>query len=210
MGTRFLFNTKTNIGNNTIQLKHKGIWLGNRNAKKITLMIARARAMLSSTIAAISCGTVDQALAGTYFVGTPSATEWLELTSRMELTYGGLNSDVTLKLGADGAHGYVMASVVSATTPGAVVDKDGDHVSRAGHTMHVSKKSLLGSEEIGVVTIIHEASHKYANTFDYGWSGYRKSNDSDWEEPGLTHAEAVNNADSLAYFVYRQGAGMGA
>lgn len=210
MGTRFKFTTKTKIGGNTIQLKHKGLWLGKSDAKNITLMVSRARACLSSTIAAISSGTQDTGFANTYFVGVPTPAEWLAISAKLELTYGGLRSDVTLKLGADGNFGVVRPTVTNSSNPAAVIDEDGDYVDYTTATLHVSKKRMLKSAELGIITIIHEASHKYANSFDHDDRGYREKDDSDWWEPGLTHAEAINNADSLAYFVYRQGASMGA
>lgn len=219
MGTRFLFKTKTEKMGMSITLRHKGLWLGKSNTKNINGMVMKAKSMLSATIAGISSGpsTDMQAHARTYFCGDPTPDEWRQIMAKLELTYNGLGCDVTLKLGADGAHGFVRASVVSSTTPGAVVDSDGDHVSYAGHTLHVSKKSLLKSTELGTVTIIHEATHKYANTFDHDWPGYRKEDDSGWESATddctykgpLDKAHALNNADSYAYFVYRCGQSMG-
>jgi hypothetical protein len=209
MGTRFLFTTKKKLGGTTIQLKHKGLWLTAGDANTITGMIARARLMLSTTIAAISDGTCD-AQANTYFLGTPSASEWLAVSAKLELIMGGLNTDLTLKLGGDGAFGFVRRSNVPSTSPGAVLFPNGAHYSREGHTIHVSKKRLLTrGEELGVITIIHEASHKYANTFDHGDAGYREQDDSGWEAPGMTMAEALDNADSYGYFVYRVGESMG-
>lgn len=219
MGTRFLFTTKTKAAGMSIQLKHKGLFLGKSHTRQINGMVMRARSMLSATIAGISSGpsSAFQNYANTYFCGPPTSGEWRDIMSVLELTYHGLGNDVTLKLGADGAHGFVVASVVSSTTPGAVIDKDGDYVTRDGHTLHVSKKSLLKSEELGVVTIIHEATHKYANTFDHDWAGYRKEDDSGWEasQPGdtfkgpMSKAQGLKNADSYAYFTYRAGASMG-
>lgn len=212
MGTRFLFTTKTKIGTNTIQLKHKGLWLSKDDAKNITRQIARARLMLSSTIAAVYNRTANAEFARTYFIDVPTNEEWLIIHAKLELIYGGLNSDVTLKLGADGNYGFVRRDEgVSSTTPGAVLSEDGTYyISRERHTIHISKKQMLRNPELGIITLIHEASHKYANTFDHGNRGYREADDSGWWEPGLTKIEALNNADSYAYFVYRQGESMGA
>jgi hypothetical protein len=211
MGTRFLFTTETKIGTHTIQLKHKGLWLGKGEAQNITRQLARARLMLSSTIAAVSGGNGDSDFARTYFTDVPTATEWQNVLAKLELIYGGLNADVTLKLGGDGALGYVKRSEVSPTATGAVLFPDGKYWSREGHTIHVSKKRMeLRGEELAVVTIIHEASHKFANTFDHDNRAYRRRNDSNWLAPGLTKPEALINADSYGYFVYRQGASMGA
>lgn len=214
MGTRFLFTKKKTLGF-VVQLKHKGVWLANADATRITKMVVRAKAMLSTTMAMISTGSIDsttKGFANTYFLtgpGGPTQMEWNGIANVLQLTYQGLGNDVTLKLGADGNHGYVSASVVSPGTAGAVIDQDGDHVSYNGHTLHVSKKRMLRNPEVGTITIIHEASHKYANTFDHDDQGYREEDDSGWWAPGLTRAQALKNADSFAYFAYRVGESRG-
>lgn len=210
MATRFLFSTSTHIGGQTVQLRHKGLWLGDKDKTKITGMIQRAKTMLSTTIAAISSGpnAICRTHANTYFLCTPTPDEWRSVMAKLELTYGGLNSNFSLKLGADGDFGFVTSSVVSSTTPGAVIDRDGDHILRNG-TIHVSKKRMLKSAELGIITIIHEATHKYANAWDHGDAGYREKDDSGWWEPGLQKDQALNNADSLAYFCYRVGESSG-
>jgi hypothetical protein len=209
MGTRFLFKTEKQIGGMTLQLKHKGISLAKTDAAKITGSVARAKSMLSTTIAAISCGPgqKERDLADKYFLtnGGPSQAEWQAIQSKLELIYNSLNTDMTIKLGADGAHGNVKYTTVAAGTPGSFQDTNGDHITFAGHELHVSKKTLLKSPELGAITVLHESSHKYANTNDYDKAGYRKEDDSGWCATGLTPANALNNADSFAYFVYRVG-----
>jgi hypothetical protein len=206
--TRFLFTTKTKIGSDMVRLKHKSPWLAEGDAKKITVMVARARQMLSSTIAALNCGTVKSEFARTYFTAVPTAGEWQRIQAKLELIYGGLNTDVTLKLGADSSEAPGRVGFVKQT--GRWVGPGEIEWSYEGRTIHVSKKYMLRNEEGGVRTIIHEASHKYANTEDHDWRGYREADDSRWMDPGLTKAEALNNADSYAWFVYQQGASMGA
>jgi len=201
--SRFLFTTTTRIGSSTIRLRHKGLWLAEGDANKITDMLAQARQMLSSTITAVYNGAANEEFARTYFKTVPTAAEWKRIHANLELIFGGLNTDVTLKLGGDGADGYVRASVIW-TGPGRC------RLSHAGHTIHVSKKSILADAERGIKIIIHEASHKYANTEDYDVRGYRLVDDRDWVADGLTKAEALNNADSYAHFAYHQGASKGA
>jgi hypothetical protein len=199
--TRFIFNTTKTIPGQTIQLKHKGIWLSKSASTTITGHIMRARAMLSTTIAALSSGLSrkDKAFASTYFItgpNGPTPVQLLGIQTKLQLTYGGLSSDLSLKLGGDGAHGFVVER------------------NNGFGTLHVSKKTLLSSEQLGIITLIHEATHKFAGTEDgdAGVSGkdseemgYREEDDTDWWRPGLTTDLALNNADSLAYFTYRVG-----
>jgi hypothetical protein len=201
--TRFLFTTKTSIGSDTVRLKHKLPWLAEGDATKITDMIARARRLLFSTIAALNSGNANAEFARTYFTAVPTAAEWERIKANLELIYGGLNTDVTLKLGAGGHDGFVRARIFWHGPEEYSLDY-------RGHTIHVNKKRMLSNEARGVIIIMHEASHKYANTEDHGRPGYRLADDSDWAAGGLTKAEALDNADSYAHFVYRQGASMGA
>ncbi len=111
-----------------------------------------------------------------------------------------MSPDFTLKLGGDGAHGFVV--------------QRGDTYGE----LHVSKKTILRTPELGVITLIHEASHKFANTIDGDGGvsargseemGYRQAADNGWWRQGLNMALALNNADSYAYFAYRVGTAYG-
>lgn len=208
MGSRLLFGTKTKLGSQVVQLKHKGIWLSKADEKTINGQIAQAKACVTNTITAINGGrinTLATRMAKEYFLtATPSQAQWNELVRILELTKGGLATDFTLKLKGDGNFGFVRQHGVEASDPHAFLE-DGEHWSTHGHSIHVSKKRMLKSAELGIVTIIHEATHKYAYTLDHDDRGYRHSDDSGYWKPGLTPEEAFKNADSIAYFAYRVG-----
>ena len=75
-----------------------------------------------------------------------------------------------------------------------------------GH-IHISRDKVQNSPAYAMVTYIHEATHRYAGTVDYGDKGYFFLTDYittgnvQWRDPGLTAAEALTNADSYALFV---------
>ena len=220
-GTRFIFKTTRNlptrnlqtgeVGSQTVQLRHKWPWLSASATSNILDQVQRAKSMLSVAIAAMYSRVTRSAKrhAETYFLipnpPGPTAEQCRRIIEVLELAYNGLNSDVTLKLGADGGYGYVRQHHVPARTPGSFSAGDGTALTHEGRTIHISKKCMLRSADIGVITVIHEASHKYANTFDHGDAGYRKEDDSGWWEPGLTVDQALNNADSYACFAFRIG-----
>ena len=210
-GTRFIFKTTRALGGNTVHLRHKGPWLSNADTNAILGQVQTAKSMLSATIAAIYNGVIGSAKrhAATYFLipnpPGPTAEQCRRIIEVLELAYNGLNSDVTLKLGADGGYGYVRQHHVPARTPGSFSAGDGTALTHEGRTIHISKKCMLRSADIGVITVIHEATHKYANTLDHGFPGYRNGDDSGWMEPGLTVDQALNNADSYAYFAFHVG-----
>lgn len=74
-------------------------------------------------------------------------------------------------------------------------------------TIHISREKVQNSPGYAMVTYIHEATHRYAGTVDYGDTGYffltnyLNGGGVQWREPGLTAAQALTNADSYALFV---------
>ena len=86
---------------------------------------------------------------------------------------------------------------------------DGNYRTHEGHAIHISKRDMLRDADLGVKVLIHEATHRYANTLDHGDAGYRRQNDRDWGAPGLTVDQALNNADSYACFAVRIGRDLG-
>ncbi len=194
-GTRFLFSTKTSLGGQKIKFQHKSPWMSKSTESSLTAMVQRSKLLLSHTIAdsyhAPRREVVD--FANRYFLTSPapSAGEWRTILAKLELTYNGLSVDLSLKLGADGAYGYV----------GFVGGRPG--------TVHLSKKRALADPNIGVIALIHESTHKFAQTEDGiptdTECGYRENDDSDWWHAGLDKANALNNADSYAWFAYQVG-----
>jgi hypothetical protein len=70
--------------------------------------------------------------------------------------------------------------------------------------IHIDR-SLLTAEnlDMGIVTLIHEATHKFASTEDHGTAGYFNEDCyAGYRAPGLTSAQALNNADSHAFFAF--------
>jgi hypothetical protein len=58
---------------------------------------------------------------------------------------------------------------------------------------------IFNSPEYAIFVILHEATHKYANTEDYDIQGYTAYLDSlAYKKPGLTKAQALKNAESYA------------
>ena len=70
--------------------------------------------------------------------------------------------------------------------------------------LNVSDHLLFGAQKIGLVTFIHEASHRYANTEDFGPEGISEDGVT-FQQPGLTVAQALLNAESYGWFAYKVG-----
>lgn len=133
----------------------------------------------------------------------------------INMTRTGLESDVTIKTGAmvgrkwldngtfvdKDVHGSVRPRELNDMKHdyhNPVVDLDDGKTYRMG-AIRIDDKTL-GSEVLGLVTLIHEATHKFAGTNDYCY----------FKKDGITpdgtfndRAEALKNADSYAWFVYK-------
>ncbi|MHB1304693.1 MAG: hypothetical protein ACYCZB_14650 [Acidiphilium sp.] len=168
--------------------------------------------------------TLDQKQVFDYYFcmnGEPTSTDVTIVRETLTLIANGLNGqDLNVKVssGNDGTIGYVnrrtsqVGSVKKlfgkkASTPGTVLAKDdgGNLAGGSGKAfrgdIHIGRSRLDTGPELSAKTIIHEASHKFASTADFGEKGYTYDDDGLFREPGLTHAEALNNAESYARFV---------
>jgi hypothetical protein len=73
--------------------------------------------------------------------------------------------------------------------------------------IHVSRAKVQNRADYAMFTYIHEATHRYAGTVDYGDSGYiwltkyLDSGEIGFRAPGMTPTQALNNADSYALFI---------
>jgi hypothetical protein len=140
----------------------------------------------------------------------------------IDLIRSGLMGDVLLKIYTAttreglGMYGYVkMRSTASKKGHEAQnyvrafsmhADANNKHYSqkRTG-SIHILA-SRLCDENLGVQTLLHEASHRYAGTHDGGDAGYFESDGTPGTAFTLTDAKAaVHNADSFAWFIVRTG-----
>jgi len=141
--------------------------------------------------------------------------EYLQTVQRvLRQSYDGLVADPTLKLGT--REKTTLGSVHYHTTsfPFLAMKHEngkswkkgnGDRIASTG-AIHIRAKAFANRKHLLAKTIIHEATHKYANTWDFGEQGYWREKKNDYGEPGLTHNEARRNADTYAMFAYTVGA----
>ncbi|MBX9663190.1 hypothetical protein [Novosphingobium sp.] len=71
--------------------------------------------------------------------------------------------------------------------------------------IHVKRDYIMNNRFQAVRTFIHEATHRFASTEDFGEQGYMWSDGSDFREPGITADQCLRNADSYAYFCMAMG-----
>ncbi len=66
--------------------------------------------------------------------------------------------------------------------------------------IHVKRDYIINNRRQAIRTFIHEATHRFANTKDFGESGYVEADGTAFRAAGLTKDQAIVNADSYPYF----------
>jgi hypothetical protein len=208
-----------------IHLKYKMFGGGDSYAGEATEAVGLARMMIREILSRMKGGpmnlTVGQLAAYDYYFvcgGAPPATGDFDairttLTATSNgLFGGGLNLKVTM---AGSANGYVnkhdsrfgigdkirsrVGGPKERWTPG-VDFRDHNRPTHRGD-IHLDSDRIDEGPELAAKTVIHEATHKFSSTADFGDKGYTDSTTGLFDAPGLTHAEALNNAESYARFV---------
>ena len=138
---------------------------------------------------------------------TPSQQDVQAILKRLELVMNGINSKINVKIAPDdSAYGYVGVKGGASGILRGVFSRRHNLVKISGQKLsagdiHIDQDTL-DDTELSIITFIHEATHKYAGTDDYDDRGYLENDGLDFQEPGLTKTEALNNADSYAWFCY--------
>lgn len=207
-----------------VHLKFKALGGATGYANEATEAVGLARIMLRQMMTVLKGGAMGLTpgqlqIMDYYFVmgGNPPSPadidiirQTLILTSN-GLGAQGLNVKVTL---AGSAMGYVnMHDTATGPldkfrskfglgkkrwTPGVDVDYG---TKTSWGDIHLDSDRLDTGPELSAKTLIHEATHKFASTTDFGERGYTDDVNGHFRANGLTHAEAMNNAESYARFV---------
>jgi hypothetical protein len=198
-----------------IKTKHGEIGLTNLEQQQVGQTVYRSRSILPQVIAWLSWpnGTTKaklNPLLQRYFLTTgnwPAPGDIETILKKLELVMNGINAKINVKVAPDdGAYGYVgYKTGISGIARGIFSGRhnfgtrNGSIVTRGD--IHIDQDTL-DDAQLAVITFIHEATHKYASTADHGKSGYLENDGLTFEAPGLTPVQALNNADSYAWFCY--------
>lgn len=213
--TRFTHLRTAQVGGTALDVKIRDSGHRTQITQKLVGHIETARRLLQVTMAQLNAaklGTGTKRFAHRYFLTPADAISQEDLTTIkniLELTWNGLNSDLTIKVGHNvgrndkDVHGVVGQSQRAPTQPyhTQVVDLD-DGLTYTTRAMRIDQSTLLSGGRLGVVTLIHEATHKYAGTNDYC---YFKDDSVTPDGTFDDKTEALKNADSYAWFTYKMG-----
>jgi len=177
--------------------------------------VSAARNALPKAIAVLSWPTTAtrpalNAIMAKYFLIPASGattTDINTIISKLELVMNGICTKLNVKVAPDpDAYGYVRSKYGALqlvrgafSSRQTIGTRGGERVARGD--IHLDQ-DVLNDDDMAEITFIHEATHKYASTADHDKRGYLEADDSGFQAPGLTKAEALNNADSYAYFCY--------
>jgi|GEM_PF-5953962 len=144
---------------------------------------------------------------------TPSQGDISTIYAKLELTMNGINGKVNVKVAPNPrAYGYVglrggaKGLLRGLFSPRHNFGRDEGRLITWGD-IHLDT-DVLDDFDLAVVTFIHEATHKFASTNDYGDAGYLKNDGLRFRKDGLQNAQALNNADSYAWFCMAEYTGL--
>ncbi len=176
--------------------------------ERVKRIAASAQGWLKTTLPEVR-SNMDPGVAAAYqtcFIQAPNSAA----VSTVKAVLTTMNNSLTRPHGIkvrndDDAYGYISLSYGGRKhlTNGVVFfDADGDQIHSMGE-IHIDTQTIRTDMTMAVITYIHEATHRFCNTDDHGDKGYFKSDGSSYCQPGLTWNQALINADSYAYFVYK-------
>jgi hypothetical protein len=197
-----------------IKTKHGEIGLTDLEFDQAGETVEISRQVLPKVIANLSWrssatrATVNNLMNLYFLTGVdPSSSAITTVLSKLELVQNGISAKINLKVAPNAsAYGYVgfktgkmgvMRGIFSSrhnfgTRNGKIVSRGDIHIDQ----------DTLDDQDLSIITFIHEATHKYASTADFGNSGYTDNSGLTFDAPGLTPVQALNNADSYAWFCF--------
>lgn len=199
--------TTINPGGSRIWVRQVLFYGNSAIPQQVAIAVQAARNWLSQTIPELRHDMAPN-IASSYqhcFRAAPTPEDISTVKSVLTTVFNKLSDDFGIKVREDDeAYGYVrryMSGRVHFDSGVQFYTALGNPIARRGE-IHIDRNTLLHSPRMSVVTLIHEASHKFANLRDHGDRGYFEADYSDYEAAGLTHEEALMNADSYAVFCY--------
>lgn len=190
-----------------IHVKYSSLTLSGDRKTQVADAVQRARYMLAYVIGRMgdrgALSDTTKAVAAYYFKTPdtgPNATDFNTIKANLELILGGLGAAVAIKISkSDSTIGYVNLHGSSRKKRWTKGKFRGDDIHRGD--IHVSTYRLDTGIKLAAKTVIHEAAHKFASAADFGERGYTWDGNGTFREAGLTHDEALSNAESYGRFV---------
>jgi len=193
---------KPEAGGGKVRLKHRELFLSSSMKQATEDIVTDSRYRIITALAKTQSArtpAVDQEIDRHFKTGVPVPADAINrILTVLELIRGGIVADVNIKVSNYNYAKFNDPRETARTTEGYIATYRSD-----GHKgdIHVWPQYIKSNAWQAARVFIHEASHKYADTKDFGEQGYRYANDSDFRQPGISPADCLDNADSYAYYV---------
>ena len=197
---------KTSFGK--VRLKHRELFFDGEVETKSLETVEKAYRAVTWTIAlGYSGGTraserFSDCLQAYFKSGTRAKGRVLSV---LELIQGGMRGGFSLKTDVTSTSRFTnVFGIDEDHVPGIEGYVRGVGGSNVGN-IHVNRNYIMNNRFMAVCTMIHEASHRFAQTADFGEQGYIRDDGSDFREPGITAEQCLRNADSYAFICMTMG-----
>ncbi len=220
--------SRSSVGSTNVKTKKGSHDLTALERSALAQTVAEARRILAEVMGLLTwnvkagvgpgIANIDTFAARYFKTGGGLTTQQRALVlSKMELVHNALQLSTNVKLTAPtaGALGSVRYEPGARGILRGIFEPGRNLGTRAGETVSRGdirvKRNLLGpgaysadisNADLAVITFIHEAHHKYASLADHGDDGYIYNDGSGYWDDGLTTAQALNNADTYAWFCF--------
>lgn len=201
LGDRVLwFGAKKKTSFGKVRLKHRELFFSSSAQRKSLKTVEQAFAAVTKTLALMnSGGTPAQQLVKQKMQQYFKCDRQNTVKGVLELIQNGMKNGFSFKTD----NTSVQRSVNVFGDHEDEVDLTEGYVSNYGNRqgdIHVTRDYIMNNRFQAVRTLIHEASHRFAQTDDFDEQGYMEADGSDFREPGITAEQCLRNADSYAYF----------
>lgn len=210
-----MYNQKTispSAGGGNIRLKHRELFLSNSLKSATENVVTDARFAVTRAVARLSINLEDDVKNALvkYFKtsANPGNAELARIKSTLVTTMNGISGDVSIKVS------NINVARANKFAPDAGITKQNakyvegyvwNYASGKKGDIHVTPDYIRNNHFQAVRTFVHEATHHYASTDDFGEQGYIEADGSDFRQAGIQPNQCEVNADSYAYFVMAVG-----
>lgn len=200
------FGTKGNTSFGKVRLKHRELFFGKAEERASIETLEKAHLTVRTTIGWLRHTEANRLKDAMQRYFKSPATAVGRVQPILELVMGGMtNGNLSLKTDNTSTSRFTGAFGVDAGDVPYIEGyvRNGSDGSKGD--IHVTRDYIMNNRFQAVRTFIHEATHRFANTDDFGEQGYMHADGSDFREPGITAEQCLRNADSYAYFCMAMG-----
>ncbi len=189
-----------------VRLKHRELFFGKAEEQASMQTVEKAYSTLQLTIGWLRHAEAQKLKDAIQLYFKSGASAIPRIQPILELVQAGMtNGKLSLKTDNTSTSRFVNQFGVEADDVPYIEGYVRNGANGSKGDIHVTRDYIMNNRFQAVRTFIHEATHRFANTDDFGEQGYMHADGSDFRAPGITAEQCLNNADSYAYFCMAMG-----